>query len=419
MNKEHKDILRRNQSFLVKNLTTQAIEDICDRLLENGILSSGIKDNILNKAPKPHAQTRELLSTLPRRGPNAFSSFTDALNQTGNEFILEKLLECQEKPKSFAEKKTLHEKPKVVEQSSCTNITEWPDLTKNCSNLSQKDIQKTTEDNCRKILETHSREKVYELSKTKKGKFIFLYNTCKPCDEDEHANRCLYNLDWDKTTLELLFKYTGFDRKVAMNKSGQGMKKYVKQETLDDNYDSLILVILCGGIDFEPSKIYDGNGYEVSLDEIVDIIKDSQTFKDKPKIVILQTYSFKGMKTQLDELDSKMERLKLDKENTEDLFVVAAYPKKGCDPWMRGNNAKGSYFIQSLAYVMKNHCHTMSFVEMMKEVHKCLSNVVTPVYVDKKETPQTTKKAVAEVDFVTKCSLKELFIFPGIHTRKT
>lgn len=189
------------------------------------------------------------------------------------------------------------------------------------------------------------------------------------------------------------------------------MKLFLKDQMNDGIYDSLILVIISGGIDYDPSKIYDCNGDEVSLVDIVDIIKGSEAYKDKPKVVLLQTYSFKDSKIPRDELDSEMERLKLNKENTEDLFVVTSYPKTDYGPWMMGSNVKGSYFIQALAYVMKNYCHAMSFVEIMDEVSRCLSNAVVPEFQDGKETQKTTKKAVAEVAFFNKMLAKRIFHF--------
>lgn len=401
MNKKHKDILQKNQSFLVNNLTVSAVEDICDRLLQDQILTPGSKDTILNQTPRPQQQTRELLSNLPKRGPKAFSSFINALNETGNEFIVKELLEGERKTVS-----AVHDEPPA--------FPDWPDLTKKCS--LPKDIQKTTEDSYREIIKKHKPDKIYSMTKKDKGRVIFLYNKCTPSENDTQTDFCLTSFDWDKTTLDTLFKDIGYITKnsTARNKSGQDMKLFLKDQMNDGIYDSLILVIISGGIDYDPSKIYDCNGDEVSLVDIVDIIKGSEAYKDKPKVVLLQTYSFKDSKIPRDELDSEMERLKLNKENTEDLFVVTSYPKTDYGPWMMGSNVKGSYFIQALAYVMKNYCHAMSFVEIMDEVSRCLSNAVVPEFQDGKETQKTTKKAVAEVAFLTKCLQREFFIFPGL-----
>ena len=80
----------------------------------------------------------------------------------------------------------------------------------------------------------------------------------------------------------------------------QEVMKCLKEriQAIDDDpkvsYASLILVIYSGKIDCEPSEIYDYQGNIIPKDDILQVLRDSKHFKGKPKIVIMQSYSFKG-----------------------------------------------------------------------------------------------------------------------------
>lgn len=79
------------------------------------------------------------------------------------------------------------------------------------------------------------------------------------------------------------------------------MKKSLKEigEDNESSYDSLVVVILTGGNDFEPGQIYDKDGVMIPRDDVLQIIRDSPVFKGKPKIVIIRTYSFEGIAKQI------------------------------------------------------------------------------------------------------------------------
>ena len=92
MNGVHKNILQTSSTYLIDNITS--VEGICDSLMQDGILDTGLKDTILTKTPKPKGQIRELIySQLPKRGPTAFDYFIKALINTYQEYIADHLNE--------------------------------------------------------------------------------------------------------------------------------------------------------------------------------------------------------------------------------------------------------------------------------------------------------------------------------------
>ena len=62
-----------------------------------------------------------------------------------------------------------------------------------------------------------------------------------------------------------------------------------------NSYDSLAVMVLSGKFDSEAMKIYDKDGVEVPREEIQEIICSSNQLKGKPKMLIIQTYNFKGI----------------------------------------------------------------------------------------------------------------------------
>ena len=62
----------------------------------------------------------------------------------------------------------------------------------------------------------------------------------------------------------------------------------------DVHHDSLIVMMMSGKIGCTSAEIYDKDGNILPMNEILQILKDSQYFKGKPKIVIIQTYNFQG-----------------------------------------------------------------------------------------------------------------------------
>lgn len=88
MNKEHRNILRKNRLALV--------EDIEPRIIINFLFQEGIfSDNdleLVNSLSTRHDKVEKILDTLPRRGPKAFNAFHEALNSNGSQRHLADLL---------------------------------------------------------------------------------------------------------------------------------------------------------------------------------------------------------------------------------------------------------------------------------------------------------------------------------------
>lgn len=79
MQKEHKDSLQRNYVKLVKETP---VDVVTDHLYQAGILTDELKEDILQQS-NSYSKTRQLISTIQRRGAQAFESFCSALTLEG------------------------------------------------------------------------------------------------------------------------------------------------------------------------------------------------------------------------------------------------------------------------------------------------------------------------------------------------
>ncbi|XP_048771086.1 uncharacterized protein LOC125677156 [Ostrea edulis] len=75
----HREILRRNHSMLVKEMSPELI---ADKLYSDCILTLEMKEVVLAQLTR-FAKTKKILEYLPKRGKKAFHSFCRALEETG------------------------------------------------------------------------------------------------------------------------------------------------------------------------------------------------------------------------------------------------------------------------------------------------------------------------------------------------
>lgn len=446
MEQKHRNILQTSFVFLTKNIYN--VETVCDYLEMDEILTSGMVDEIKHKKPVPTGQVRHLLTILPRRGKKAYESFVAALIKTENidssDFLRAKedprnsQNSVQPKPRDMSDDveestKSHYEKgdnSKKSEGPSHTTKDEgWPDLKKGVKMVQRKDIQVTPEEDLTRISENHN---TYHMTGKNKGKLIIISNVpdqCKAdCCEPGRQRTSNHDMDFDKTSIQQLFKHMKFEFKAGLQcQTGEELKKSLKEigEDAESSYDSLVVVILSGGIGYEPGQIYDRNGVRIPRDDVLQIIRDSPAFKGKPKIVIIRTYSFEGrtdipviniteVTAPYDTLDAAKAALNISSTpNNDDMFVVSSSPMTKMGPWMIGDNCNGSYFIQAFIHVFKNHAHEKSFLQLIEEVNKLLHTTMVPELIEGKYSDKCTKTHVAEAVVLEYSKEKDLFLFPG------
>ncbi|VDI40133.1 Hypothetical predicted protein [Mytilus galloprovincialis] len=435
MEGKHKKVLQKCTVYLIQNLSE--VEAICDHLVVDGILTQGQNNSIKTKKPAPRAHISELLSLLPRRGPNAYHSFLKALDETENTDAAEYLREHDGSKSTTVDtqvaKQQHTEQPEEKHKLQSQNKQDWPNLSKRFALVKIDDIAKCTEKEF--TTKCGSREeKIYPMKNVKRGKFIMISNaeciskdTESKCDVEmkkaaTYSQQCITNSDFDKSNIGQLFKCMGYDSKVGnlVNKPKEEIKEFLKK-TLSEidkdpssQYDSLVIMFVSGKNDSDASKIYDASGDEVPTTDILEIIKACHHFEGKPKVVFIHTYNLEEELDMFDSTDSSVNNIiKNCEPNNDDIFVVSSYPRTGQGPWVVGENMNGSYFIQGLIHVFKNSACEKSFIELLNEVNACLLQAVVPKLTEDGKIKTVEKKPVAQIVVSEYCEEKELYFFPG------
>ncbi|XP_063409047.1 uncharacterized protein LOC134692519, partial [Mytilus trossulus] len=305
-------------------------------------------------------------------------------------------------------------------------LIDWPVSNKKIAFVKKDDITKCTEKSLTEIYKRR-KGKVYDMTGNKKGKLLIISNvqchqrteTKSTVDsyskETESIEKCGKLVDFDQTSILQLFKEIKYESKAATdlqkNVSGEIMQTFLADQLCKgDNsvFDSLVIVIFSGGLKYKPGHIYDKDGIEVEREGIIEMIRKSTAFKDKPKIVIIRTYNFEGDTEAIDVLDAEKHDIPLTTKepNKDDLFVVSSQPRTKTGPWIIGDGIQGSYFIQAFIHIFKYMAHDKSFMEMMKEIDNCLTSALVT---------GKGKQHVANVIVLEHSEEKDLFFFPGLN----
>lgn len=89
MDNVHRETLRLNWVYLTENLS---MNELLDHMLGQLVITDDMYEEIKVQSTKKEQITHFLL-ILPRRGPNAFDKFLEALRATSQGFIVDKLIQ--------------------------------------------------------------------------------------------------------------------------------------------------------------------------------------------------------------------------------------------------------------------------------------------------------------------------------------
>lgn len=88
MEENHKETIRRNYTFLIGNMMPESVMDF---LLQENVITPYMKEDI-EVCRTRRDKIVKMIDILIRRGPSAFNVFIDALRNTDQEFVAQKLL---------------------------------------------------------------------------------------------------------------------------------------------------------------------------------------------------------------------------------------------------------------------------------------------------------------------------------------
>ncbi|XP_041377960.1 caspase-3-like [Gigantopelta aegis] len=448
MNNEHKEILRRNRSAIIREI--HDIKTIVYALEENGVITENMLEDIMAENT-PTDKKRELLIILPRRGANAFDQFYEILvnNQEGSAAdILKPELSKQ---RIATEKRNL---AVVRRAQACTPLVvtsptdddddddlpeKWPDE----NLISETVIVKVCEESGwmydRFIKSNSDSGKVYKHQSNPRGYALLINN-----EKFELARKNGCNLedrdgtDIDQFTVDQLLDQLGYKVCIREDLTAEKMESTVNQFSQFDHspYDSFVLFVLSHG---ESQSIYGVDGKLVQKDKIIGTFhgNDCPTLSGKPKLFFFQ--ACQGQKVDLgapiasvepvssssgSEPDNvelslkKMKDLNLNKtsaavsrdDTVADVRKETSVPAGG-DVFIASatipdylswrNTKKGTWFIQAIVYIFQKFAHKDDISKLMTKVNRLVGR-------------GRTNDGLMQVSTYESRLSKDFYFFPGL-----
>ncbi|XP_059154854.1 caspase-3-like [Physella acuta] len=419
MEKEHKDLLRRNFMQLAEDMKN-GITFICKDLKNQKIIAPHMEERIIENPTTNREKAMLLLELLPSRGPHAF----DALYNAAVRYELIETANILKPKQHFQQPATL-----PVQQAVPLDEDELPDTWPSEQDLNKHDVR-LIEASDHHLISQHKN------SLTPRGQTHFYTMKCKTrglvlvinnenFDKLEDREGTLA----DRRSIETVFRKLGFEVEVHGNKKCEEMTD-VLQEAARRDYSSLdcfILFILTHG---EDGVVFGVDGYvkddkpinAVPIKDIRNWFRGSMSLRGKPKIFFIQACRGKtpdaGVSLSSAESDRNLAKDTIESfkpQNAADAsggkiasdadFFIAMATTAGNLSWR--NKKFGTWFVQAVVYIFAKYAYKNDLNKLMTQVNNLVGRA---------ETLKGQYKQVAEK---TDTFLKTCYFFPGLYLDKT
>ncbi|XP_074654159.1 caspase-3-like [Tubulanus polymorphus] len=395
MEKLHKDVLRKCRPYLTKNLEMDLLWDI---LPSKCIFS----DNMIEKfkGEKTNVdQARLMLTELPTRGPKAYELFLQALEESEQCHIRDKLLSTE--AEISGKKRGSFDDPDTSKPIQASD-----ELFKTQGILPIK-VSATPSDLREKL--SRDSKSMYKVESSPKGYMLIINNkTFVSSGWDRNGT------DIDCKNLETLFSQLGFKIVIKNNLKAVDIVKAVNEFVSKPQHnlvDSCAFAILTHG---SKDVVYGTDLDTVELNGIVGLFGNCDALKTKPKLFIIQACRG-GMKdggtivnvqaTDSDgsggfpDSDPDPPRNKLTSKCQNDVQMMSQkWPNftdlligfstlPGYVSWR--NKEKGSWYIQALCEVFSSHAHDEHALDLLTKVNQKVADSFT-TETGEKMTPNPT-----------------------------
>ncbi len=341
MQDEHRERIRRMQVDFVKGL--QHIEDVVDHLISDQVLTENQAQTILASGPTIADKTRSLLINLVRCGPNAYDAIVSALTETNQTHLVEKMssLDITTKPQF-----SVVHSPKMKPAQAPQQPTVAP----------------------------------YPVNSTPRG-YILLVNVANFTTGSGLSARN-GSLE-DVNSLQELFQELGYRVKVLLDPTAEILDESLTafvQSPCHANVDAGGLIIMSHGLQ---DYIYTADGKMHAINDILNLFtnKSLPALAGKPKFILFQAcrgeekdrgsiYMPDAGRSRLDGLETPMKDATWTCLPYMSDCVIAYSTLPGFVSWRC--EKKGSWFIQVLVNVFREHATRMHVLELLTEVNRRL-----------------------------------------------
>ncbi|XP_075366440.1 caspase-2 isoform X2 [Mycteria americana] len=285
MQRCHQEALKKNRVMLAKQLV---LKELMEHMIEKDIITMEMMEMIQAKSGSFN-QNVEFLNLLPKRGPNAFSAFCEALRETKQQHLeaiilkttsnlsrgIARLEHCYGSNLSFPASESCNSKrPRWIEpmEHSLDN-GDGPLIppVKYCTPEFYHDHQHLA----------------YKLVSEPRGLALILSNVHFSSEKDLEYRA---GGDVDCTSLEMLFKHLGYQVTVFHDQTAQEMQNALERfSKLPDHrdVDSCIVALLSHGVE---GGVYGSDGKLLQLQEAFRLFDNANcpNLQNKPKMFFIQ-----------------------------------------------------------------------------------------------------------------------------------
>ncbi|XP_016419270.1 caspase-2-like isoform X1 [Sinocyclocheilus rhinocerous] len=441
--------LRKNSVTILQDLVVDDLLIQC--LQQDGILTENMAETIMAK-PTSQGKSHHLLFLLPKRGPQAFSSFCAALMATEQQHLCRLLMDFTERDRSDLGQWNKREGERVGLKGKlqCSNKSfSEPSLsfpTQECVIPAKRARTHESMEMCLdadspvttavlpctpEFYQSH-RSQAYPMRSCPRGLALVLSNVrFDSANTDLDVRR---GGEVDEETLRRLFMELDFTVSLHKDLTAEAMRRCLEQFAQRQEhaqYDCTVVCLLSHGIE---GSVYGTDGQLLELDWVFEVFDNTRCplLQNKPKMFFIQACRGEEMDSGVDQLDGQertqspgceqrdagregerddkereekdRERLRVKLPQRSDMICGFATLKGFSTAAMR-NTKKGSWFIQELNSVIRQRANDTHLADILVQVNSRIKS-------REGYAPGSAHHRCKEMSEFTSSLCKDLYLFP-------
>ncbi|XP_067305237.1 caspase-2 isoform X2 [Pseudorasbora parva] len=421
MKKWERQALRRNSVMILQDLVVDDLLIQC--LQQDGVLTDNMAENIMAQSTS-QGKSRYLLMILPKRGPQAFSSFCDALTATEQQHLCRLLMDT-EKDKSFSEPSLSLPTQECVIPVKRARTHESMEMCLDADSPVTTAILPCSPD----FYQSH-RSQAYTMRSSPRGLALVLSNVrFDSANTDLDIRR---GGEVDEETLRRLLTELDFTVSLHKDLTAEGMRGRLEQFAQRQEhaeYDCAVVCLLSHGVE---GSIYGTDGQLLELDWVFEVFDNARCplLQNKPKMFFIQACRGEEMDNGVDQLDGQErtqspgceqrdagreeERDNKEREEKERETMRVKLPQRSdmiCGfATLKGtaamrNTKKGSWFIQELNTAIRQRANNTHLSDILVQVNGRIKS-------REGYAPGSAHHRCKEMSEFTSSLCKDLYLFP-------
>ncbi|NXQ32204.1 CASP2 protein, partial [Alaudala cheleensis] len=421
MRRCHQEALKKNRVMLAKQLVLNVL---VEHMVEKDIITTEMVEMIQAKSGS-FDRNVEFLNLLPKRGPNAFSAFCEALRETQQQHLEAMILKTMSNlSHEIARLEHCHESdlPYPASESCNPKRPRWLEPMEhsldNGDGPSVPPVKYCTPE----FYHSHQ-HLAYKLTSEPRGLALILSNVRFSSERDLEYRA---GGDVDCASLEMLFKHLGYRVTVLCDQTAQEMQNALERfSKLQDHrdVDSCIIALLSHGVE---GGVYGSDGKLLELQEAFRLFDNANcpNLQNKPKMFFIQACRGDELDRGVDQRDgkgwsdspgceesdaNKEESLKLRLPTCSDMICGYACLKAGTAA-MR-NTKRGSWYVEALTSVFAEDSRHTHVADMLVKVNRLIKQ-------REGYAPGTEFHRCKEMSEYSSTLCRDLYLFPGYRPGK-